>query len=252
MNGSTASAFAGEEGERWPPGVSRTPTMSIGAALSILQREFPTVSVSKIRFLEEQGLVAPHRTPAGYRTYSQADVERLRFALAAQRDSFLPLKVIRERLDELDAGATGIPAPGARVVSEDGELTGATNRSRLTAEQLAEAAGCDVTAVEALTSAGLIAVDAGNKYQASAVEIVRLAAQLAEHGIDGRHLRTLRSAAERQLDLIDQIVAPVRSHRTGPSSAASRAKAHSLASDLSETFSRLHTALVRAGIDRLL
>ncbi|MBK5248995.1 MAG: MerR family transcriptional regulator [Actinomycetales bacterium] len=252
MSGSTSSARVEEDGERWPPGISRTPTMNIGGALSILQREFPTVSVSKVRFLEEQGLVAPHRTPSGYRTYSQADVERLRFALAAQRDSFLPLRIIRERLGELDAGARGIPAPGARVVSEDGELTAATTRSRLTAGQTAEAADCDVEQVRALTAAGLISTDSGGKYPSSAVAIVRLAAQLAEHGIDGRHLRSLRSAADRQLDLIEQIVAPVRSHRTGPASAASRAKAHTLASDLTETFSQLHTALVRAGIDRLL
>ena len=76
-----------EETSGWPFGVSRTPTMTIGSALSILQREFPAVRVSKIRFLEDQGLVSPHRTPSGYRTYSQADVERLRFCLAAQRDS---------------------------------------------------------------------------------------------------------------------------------------------------------------------
>ncbi|WP_231955801.1 transcriptional regulator FtsR [Occultella aeris] len=253
MSTSSASARAADEPERWPAGVSRTPTMNIGAALSILQREFPAVSVSKIRFLEDQGLVTPHRTPAGYRTYSQADVERLRFALTAQRDSFLPLKVIRERLAELDAGAGSAqaPAPGARVVTEDGELVGAKGRTRMTAAQLAEAADCPTEQVEILAAAGLITADAGSKYPAGAIEIVRLAGQLAEHGIEARHLRSVRTAAERELDLIDQLVAPVRSVRSGPSSAASRAKAHSLASDLAETFNALHTALIRAGIDRL-
>src|SRR5690625_5698820 len=93
------------------------PTMSIGAALGILQREFPAASVSKMRFLEDQGLVSPRRTASGYRSYSQADIERLRFALAAQRDSFLPLKVIRERLEELDRQGAGAPSTGARVVT---------------------------------------------------------------------------------------------------------------------------------------
>lgn len=253
MRGSTAAPQFGDDGggERWPPGVSHTPSMNIGAALSILQREFPTVSTSKVRFLEEQGLVSPHRTPSGYRTYSQADVERLRYALAAQRDEFLPHKIIRERLAALDAGVTHAVAPGARVVAEDGELVSSGTRARMTAAQLAEAARCEVEVVEALTSASLITTDGGGKYPGSAVEIVRLATELAEHGIDGRHLRTLRSAAERQLDLIDQIVAPVRSHRTGPASGGSRAKAHTLAADLSEAFSRLHTALLRAGIERL-
>src|SRR5699024_5428887 len=130
--------------------------MSIGSALGILQREFPTASVSKIRFLEDQGLVSPRRTPSGYRSYSQADVERLRFVLAAQRDSFLPLKVIRERLAELDAGAAPAPPPGARVVTEDGDLVVTAAPGRYTAEQLAEASRCTVDQIESLVHAGVL------------------------------------------------------------------------------------------------
>ena len=99
----------------WPAGVSRTPSMNIGAVLGILKQEFPAVSISKVRFLEEQGIVSPQRTPSGYRRFSQADVERLRFALAAQRDSFMPLRVIKDRLEELDSGAS----QGAPVAFEE-------------------------------------------------------------------------------------------------------------------------------------
>lgn len=239
------------EEECWPFGVSRTPTMSIGSALGLLQQEFPAVTISKIRFLEDQGIVRPHRTPSGYRTYSQADIERLRFALAAQRDSYLPWAKIRERLDELDAGGAGVPAPGARVVTEDGELTPAVTRSRMTAAQLAEAASAEPALVEELTDAGLLVTDAGSKYPPGSVEVVRAAVELAEHGVQTRHLRALRAAADRQIDLVEAIVAPVRSHRSGPGSAGSRAKAHTLATDVSESFARLHTALLRAGVERI-
>ncbi|UFU08238.1 transcriptional regulator FtsR [Ruania halotolerans] len=226
--------------------------MNISGALSVLKREFPAISVSKVRFLEDQGLVSPHRTPSGYRRYSLADVERLRFALAAQRDSFLPWKVIRERLTELDAGGAELPAPGARVVTEDGELLAAPSASgRLTTDQVAEQAGCSVERVVALAGAGLIIADASRKFPAGVVAIVRLADELAEYGIDDRHLRTLRSAADRQLDLVEQIVAPVRSQRTGPSASGSRAKAHTMAADLARSLTALHTALLKSGIDRL-
>lgn len=225
--------------------------MTIGSALTILQREFPAVRVSKIRFLEDQGLVSPHRSPSGYRTYSQADVERLRFCLAAQRDSFLPWKVVRERLAELDAGGPDVPAPGARVVSEDGELIAGSSPTRLTGEQVAERAGCGADLVRTLTGAGLLSQDAGGKYPAVAVEIVSLAAQLGEHGIEQRHLRSIRNGADRQLDLIEQIVAPLRSQRSGPSASGARARSHALASELAKTFTALHTALLRSTIDRM-
>lgn len=238
----------GAVGEQWPFGVSRTPTMSIGTALSILTQEFPTVRISKIRFLEEQGIVTPNRTPSGYRTYSQADVERLRFALAAQRDSFLPLKVIRERLRELDRAGAGAPAPGARVVTEDGELTAAATRSRMTIAQLAESAGVDARFVAELAEAGIIVADEGRKYPPAALPVIAEAGRLAEHGIQPRHLRTLRIAADRHIDLIEQITAPTRSHRTRGSAEAA---AQSQAAELAQVLSRLHSALLADGIERL-
>lgn len=240
-----------DDPERWPFGVSRTPTMSIGSALGVLQQEFPAVTISKVRFLEDQGIVAPHRTPSGYRTYSQADLERLRFALAAQRDSYLPWAKIRERLDELDAGGAGVPAPGARVVTEDGELTAAVSRGRMTAAQLAEAADAPLALVTELVEAGIVVADAGGKFPAGALDVVRAAVELDEHGVQTRHLRALRAAAERQVDLVEAIVAPVRGRRGGPGSTASRTEAHTLADEVSSSFVRFHSALLRAGVERL-
>ena len=123
--------------------------------------------------------------------------------------------------------------------------------ARLTATQVAERAGCDAATVDALTRGGLLPMDAGEKYPPIAVEIAILAGQLAEHGNDPRHLRTLRNAADRQVDLIEEIVAPVRSQRSGPSASGARARSHAQASELAKTFTALHTALLRSAVDRL-
>lgn len=240
----TASAAAGAQS--WPPGVSRVPSMSIGAVLGILKQEFPAVSVSKVRFLEDQGLVTPERAPSGYRRFSQADVERLRFALAAQRDSFMPLRVIKNRLDELDAG-TRTSAPAARVVVADGEAVGSRTPARLRAAELADVTGASLDEVAQLTAAGLIAQDAGGRYESSAVRIVALARSLGEHGIDARHLRALRSAADRQVDLVAQVTAPARASSTR----GARERARATAQEVSQLCGELHTALVTAGVERL-
>jgi DNA-binding transcriptional MerR regulator len=221
--------------------------MSIGAVLGLLKSEFPAVTISKVRFLEDQGLVTPQRAPSGYRRFSQADVERLRFALAAQRDSFMPLRVIRERLAELDAGNGESLAPVARVVATDGEAHAAHLPARLRAGELADVTGASLEEIATLTAAGLIAQDAGGRYDASAVPIVSVAGALNQHGIDARHLRSLRSAADRQVDLVAQITAPVRAN----TSSAHRERARAMAQEISVLCGELHTALVRAGVERL-
>ncbi|HHW82394.1 MAG TPA: MerR family transcriptional regulator, partial [Actinomycetales bacterium] len=115
--------------------------MTIGSVLSILKAEFPAVTVSKLRFLEDQGLVTPSRTGSGYRKYSQADVERLRYTLTQQRDHFLPLRVIRENLEDLDAGRTVEVSRPARMVAIDGNLVAPARGARVTARELAELTG---------------------------------------------------------------------------------------------------------------
>lgn len=245
-DGGSADA-AQQPAEPWPPGVSRAPVMSIGELLALLKAEFPAVTISKVRFLEDQGLVTPQRTPSGYRRFSQADVERLRFALTAQRDSFMPLRVIRERLADLDAGRDPGVVPAARVVAAEGHRVAEQRPGRLRPADLADVTGASLEEIATLTSAGLITQDAGGRYDAGAVRIVTVAAALTEHGIDARHLRSLRTAADRQVDLVAQITAPVRAHtsRTG------RERARSMAQELSALCGELHTALVRAGVERL-
>lgn len=221
--------------------------MNIGAVLGILKQEFPAVTISKVRFLEDQGLVSPQRTPSGYRRFSQADVERLRFALSAQRDSFMPLRIIRERLAELDTGRGEALAPAARVVSADGEAVGGRLPARLRASELADATGSSREEIDMLTGAGLISTDAGGRYDASAVQIVMVAGALNQHGLDVRHLRALRSAAERQVDLVAQLTAPARAQPTG----GSREQARATAQEIGVLCGELHTALLRAGVERL-
>ena len=230
----------------WPRGASRKPTMNIGAVLAVLKREFPAVSHSKIRFLEEQGLVTPQRTPAGYRVFCEADVERLRYALAAQRDSFLPLRVIRDRLAALDSGLDDdapLPLPQQQQAAGGG--------GRMLAAELAALAGTGEEQIAELDRAGLISTDGGGRYPASSLSIVQLASELAVHGLDTRHLRLMRSAADRQVDVVAQLTSPLRGRPNTPQDARGRERAVQTATELSTLLSRLHGALVTSGVERL-
>lgn len=233
--------------EPWPRGISRRASMRISDVLGTLQLEFPTVTNSKLRFLEEQGLVEPVRTPAGYRQYSPADVERLRFVLRQQRDRYLPLKVIGEQLDALDAGdESEAPAP-ARLATQDGVRQAPAIAGRWTATGLAAEAGVTEQLVSELVEAGVLRPGPRGHFDLWSRDVVVLAAALGEHGIEARHLRAFRTAAERQVDLVDQVVAPWR----GQHAASSRARAGTLAAEVGELCSALHTALVRAGVAEL-
>jgi DNA-binding transcriptional MerR regulator len=230
------------EHEPWPRGISRRASMRISDVLASLQIEFPAVTTSKLRFLEEQGLVEPVRTAAGYRQYSPADIERLRFVLRQQRDRYMPLKVIGDRLAALDAGEEDEPAPRARLATRDGvrEVPG----TRWTIDVLARESGVEVGFVDELVTAGVLRVDRSGSFDLWAREIVVAAAALAEHGIDARHLRQFRTSADRQADLVEQVVTPWRGQR----SASSRARASTLAAEVGELCTQMHTALVRAAV----
>ncbi|WP_249670528.1 MULTISPECIES: transcriptional regulator FtsR [Cellulomonas] len=230
--------------EPWPRGISRRASMRISDVLAALHIEFPTVTTSKLRFLEEQGLVAPVRTPAGYRQYSPADVERLRFVLRQQRDRYMPLKVIGERLAALDAGEDAEPPARARLATRDGVVPDTT---RLTAERLAQEAGVDAELVADLVTQGVLRPGPRGVFDPWAREVVAVAAALADHGIDPRHLRTFRAAADRQADLVDQVVAPWRGQR----SVSARARAGTLAAEVGELCARMHTALVRSSVHEM-
>ena len=232
--------------ERWPHGVSGEPTMRISDVLAELGGDFPTVTPSKLRFLEEQGLVEPRRTAGGYRQYSPADVERLRYVLRQQRDRYLPLRVIGEQLAALDSGRTDEPLT-PRLATADGERTGPGLAGRHTAASLATETGVEVDFVVALLEAGVLTASRSGHLDASAHEVVVAAAALAEHGIEPRHLRSFRTAADRQVSVVDQIVAPLRGQRA----VAAQAHAASVAAEVGELCGQLHTVLVRAGVARL-
>lgn len=213
--------------------------MRISDVLRALAPEFGQVSHSKLRFLEEQGLIAPLRTASGYRQYSQADVERLRFVLAEQRDSYLPLKVIKERLAAMDAGQDeSRPAPRLAPTPAD-------PRRRWTREEVARAAGdVSVEFVDELVRSGAVSEIGRGLLGAGSLDVVRIAAALAEHGIEPRHLRSLRGAADRQVALADQVTAPWRGRR----SSGARGEADAMASEIADLLTRLHVLWVRQGV----
>lgn len=227
--------------EPWPQGVSRDATMRISDVLADLGGDFPTLSPSKLRFLEEQGLVEPQRTAGGYRQYSPADLERLRFVLRQQRDRYLPLRVIREQLAALDAGEATTPV-APRLATSDGERP--ARPGRCTPATLAQETGVGVELVDGLVAAGVLTADRSGHLDAGAREVVVLAAALAEHGIEPRHLRAFRTGADRQVAMVEQIVAPLRGQRA----VSAQAHAANVAAELGELCGRLHTALVRAGV----
>jgi DNA-binding transcriptional MerR regulator len=187
----------------------------IGEVIAQLRAEFPDISVSKIRFLEAEGLIQPARSPSGYRKFGPADVDRLRYILTAQRDRYLPLRVIK---DQLDADRTTGP---------------------LTRHELLDAAGIDERSLAELEEFGLVR-RSGRHYAPDAVEAVRAITALGRYGVQARHLRVLRASVERETALIEQVVAPVLRQR----SPGARDRAATSARDIAALVLTLHAALI--------
>ena len=232
--------------------------LNIGEVLGELNADFPAISASKIRFLEEKGLVTPQRTAAGYRKYSTADVERLRFVLALQRDQYLPLKIIKDYLDAIDRGERPESLPGGmslspRAVSEQlaGELSARTLARPLTFNELVRESGASADLVRNLAGYGLIAAAENGAdygaYDQHALKVAKACAQLQAHGIEPRHLRPFRAAADRELGLVESVVAPLASRRD----VASKARAAETAREISDLCLNLHSALVNGHIARM-
>ncbi|WP_460460704.1 transcriptional regulator FtsR [Angustibacter peucedani] len=230
--------------------------MSIGEVLALLSPDFPDVSVSKIRLWEAEGLVEPSRTPSGYRKFSHEDVERLRYAMTLQRDRFWPLRKIRDHLDAVARGAEELVngATGPRSTrSRDGEpghgvegLLRGSGPVRLSAAELCTRAGVDADDLDALVGFGLLQPSGSGWYDETALVIATAAAELAGYGIEARHLRAFRTAADREVGLVEQVVSPLRSGQ----SATARARADDAAREITAVALRLHAALVRAGLAR--
>ncbi|MFJ6729518.1 MULTISPECIES: MerR family transcriptional regulator [unclassified Streptomyces] len=220
--------------------------MSIGTVLNVLRDEFPEVTISKIRFLESEGLVEPQRTPSGYRKFSARDVERLGHVLRMQRDHYLPLKVIREHLDAMERGeAAPLPTVGRQRDGEPvPEPSEAPTAARIGRAELLAAAGIDEDELREWESYGLVAPLAEGVYDAEAATVVALVAELGRFGIEPRHLRVMKAAADREAGLVDQVVAPLRRHRNPQT----RAHAEARAKELADLAVRLHAALVRSAL----
>lgn len=256
------------------------PHVSIGEVLAELNGDFPDVTISKIRFLESQGLIAPERTPSGYRKFSRSDVDRLRWILGQQRDHFLPLKVIKDRLEELDAGQltldelldgkaaktqavealfdrarngvadTPLP-PRADSSADDGaELLIAASGVSLTRAELAVAAGLDERQVAEMESFGLLEPQqVGDRplFGDEALTIAKAAARFMSYGIEPRHLRMYKAFAERELVMFEQVVAPAR--RQGNTEANQRADV--TRNELAVLGRRLRNGLLRQAVRSL-
>jgi len=198
--------------EEAPPQDGSGKSLTIGAVTKALQQEFPDISISKIRYLEDQKLLTPRRTPGGYRLYSQNDVSRLRTILRLQRDEFLPLRVIRQ---ELAAGRSEPEAPqgDARPGAALRRLTFSIERSgaSYSLEDVLEETGADHRLVAELEDFGIVKGElrSGTRYyDETEREIIRAVTELARYGVAGRNLRVLRSSAEREAGLLQQILAP--------------------------------------------
>jgi DNA-binding transcriptional MerR regulator len=254
--------------------------VGIGQVLAKLRPEFPDISPSKIRFLEAEGLILPQRAESGYRRFAIADIERLRYILTAQRDEYLPLRVIKERLAVLDAGGWpgGVPraAPGGALVDRplnagrrgDAPVLGtgtpgsATPGSgvpastgiadmgagaagpasvAMTRSELLEAAGADEALLTELEDYGL--VRRARQYSAEALKVARAAAALREYGIQPRHLRAVKAAAEREISLVEQVVAPLARQK------ASREPAQRAGHAVASLVASLHSTLVEEGLN---
>lgn len=261
MAGASAAAGSG-----WSRGATGDGTwMSIGEVLAHLRADFPDTTISKLRFLEAEGLVQPRRTPSGYRKYSPDDLSRLRYVLTAQRDYYLPLRVIREQLAAADRGE-----PEAAAAADPGDSGRSTDRVApavlrpalaavgaepapyqhhdaelwLTRSELLARTGLDDGLLRELEQHGLVTSRNGGRYDADALEVAGAAARLAEYGVQPRHLRAYRAAADREIGLFGQLVAPM-ARQSGP---AARARAAEAVRELTGLTERIHAALVRAGL----
>lgn len=225
--------------------------MSIGSVLERLRSEFPDVTISKIRFLESEGLVTPDRSPSGYRRFSASDCERLRFVLTAQRDRYLPLKVIREQLDSMDRGDAGSGSlrllSSARTAVVPATDFADVGSARVALEDVLERTGAEVAFIRELEQNGLLVPGAGGFYDDDAVRLVEAALALANFGVQARHLRAFKVSADREAGLIGQIAGPIAKGK----GVGAKDRAMELARELAALSVTLHTQLVKAAVKEI-
>ena len=237
---SRASAFGDADDQH-------TPRLTIGEVLTVLRDAFPDVTISKIRYLESEDLVHPQRTPSGYRKFSGADVSRLRYVLAAQRDQYLPLRVIREQLEARERGDDDPLAhrrPSLVAVGSEAEVPADAADTRVSRADLVERTGIAEQMLTELEQIGLVTSRPPGWYDGDAVVIVEAVVGLVRHGLELRRLRAFRTGADGEVGLFAQLLTPLmRQHDP-----AARARAAETARELQALSQRLHAALVRAGL----
>ena len=227
--------------------------LSIGEVLTRLRTEFTDITISKIRFLESEGLIEPQRTPSGYRKFTTNDLERLRFVLLAQRDQYLPLKVIKENLDAMDRGLTPAKAVGGvatpRLAAADGVLTAdqfaSDNDLRLTRAEMLSASNLTDEQLTEIESYGLVAIR-GRHYDSDGLAVAKAVAEISAFGIGARHLRAFKTAADREIGLVEQVTTPLLRQK----GSESKARAEEVERELASLSISLHASLVRAGLHR--
>ena len=241
--------------------------LSIGEALAQLRSEFPDEEIkeSKIRFLESEGLIEPERTASRYRKYSEQDMDKLRYILRAQKEHYLPLRVIKEHLDALDAGRQ-VPGTGRGsgagpvgpvlpqvLLGVDGlpsaeSFAADAGDDRISRRELLKTAGIGEDLLLQLESYGLVRARLGSGlYDGEAVLIARTAGELAAFGIEPRHLRGFKTAADREVSLVEQVVSPVRRSRD----AGAEGRASETGAEIAALAVRLHASLVKVGLRNL-
>ncbi len=240
-----------------PGGAANAPRarMNIGQVLDVLRPDFPGVTIPKIRFLEDKGLIKPERTASGYRKFSAEDVERLRYVLRMQRDHYLPLKVIGEHLDAIDRGLEPppidavVPTVPQVALAADGLPSPASftrhDNLRLSRKELLKIAEISEELLQQLEQYGLVTARAGTgHFDTDSLVIATTARELADYGFEPRHLRAFKTAADREVGLVEQVVAP---HKRGRDAAA-HARADEAVSEIAALSVRLHATLVKAGL----
>ncbi|MGO4957336.1 transcriptional regulator FtsR [Luteococcus sp. Sow4_B9] len=238
------------------------PHRSIGQVLAVVKPEFPDVSISKIRFLESEGLLSPERAPSGYRRYSQGDIDRLRYILRVQRDHYLPLKVIREHLDLMDRGeqppnleapasAAAADAPVVGVPLQPTTDAAAPERSqsatrkplRLTRRELLSASGLSEAVLIDLERQQLVTTRRQSSfYGREALTICVVARKLQLYGMDSRHLRAIKQSAEREAGLVEQAVQPFLRRPSAEAAEAAR--------EVTQLVVHAHAAMMHSLIQR--
>ena len=227
--------------------------VSIGDVLAQLRPEFPDITISKIRFLETEGLVAPERTPSGYRKFTPTDISRLHYVLAQQRDNYLPLRVIKDQLDAIDRGlvppgAGGMPQVPHLQIADNApsaeHFRPAAATMRLSREELLNSTGLTKNQLSELEQFGLIGRRPGGQYDDDALTVGKVVADMARFGLEGRHLRSFRTAADREIGLFTQVVGPMAHQRN----ADAKSRAAETVRELASLSVRLHAALVQIGL----